>query len=90
LIRLGPNTVFVITQHNNMTFCPKRKKILVLFDSQYTHSGYCFRSAFLPKSRVFTKSDFLISGKALNVTLLFIIALELSFPIRMGDSKVFK
>jgi hypothetical protein len=56
-------------------------------NSQYTHSGYGFRSAYLLKSPVCAKSDFLISSKALNAALLFIIALEPNFSIGMGDSK---
>jgi hypothetical protein len=44
---------------------------------------------FSQNSPVFTKSDFPISRKALNALLLFIIAREPNFPIRMGDIKGF-
>ncbi len=83
-VQLGPDTVFMVPEHDNVRFSLKWKKILVLFISQDAHGGECLRSSFLLKSTILAESDFVISVKAFNATLLLVIALKPDLTIRMG------
>jgi hypothetical protein len=74
----------MVPKHNDARFSSKRKKILVLFNSQNSHGEDCLGSSFLSKSTILTESDFAVSVKAFNATLLLVIALEPDLTIRMG------
>ncbi len=74
----------MVPKHDDARFSLKRKKILVLFNGQDAHGGDCLRSSFLSKSTILAESDFAISVKAFNATLVLVVAPKPDLTIRMG------
>jgi hypothetical protein len=54
-IQLGPDTVFMISKHDNLRFSTEQKEIFILFNGQDAHSGNGFWSAFLTSARYSTR-----------------------------------
>ena len=77
----------MIPKDGDTPFCPEGTELFVLLDGKNTHCGDGTRKAFLTKSRIFAKSDFLVSIKVLNPAFLLKKAFEPNFSIWMRVSK---
>jgi hypothetical protein len=75
-VAFRPVAGFTIAQNDDTRFGPKWHQLLILFDSEDTHLGDGFRSAFLTKSPVFSQSYLSKCAHVFDTALLLVITLE--------------
>jgi hypothetical protein len=70
LVALAPNSVFMVTKHNNAGFGAKGTELLVFLDGEDAHGWNSPRSTLLPQSLILSKSDLLVGVEALDALFL--------------------
>jgi len=87
-VAFRPVAGFTIAQNDDMQFGTKGHQLLILLDSEDTHCGDGFRSAFLPKCPVFAYSYLSERAHVFDTALLLIITLKpnLTIGVSRGQS----
>ncbi len=86
-VTFSPVAGFVIAQNNDMQFGPKGHQLLMLLDSEDTHHGDSFWSAFLTKCPVFSQRYLPECAHVFDTALLLEITLKPDLTIGVGQGQ---
>jgi hypothetical protein len=86
-IRLGPDPVFVVTQHNDAGFGLMWEELFIPLDHENTHSGNGARGALFTECTILAKSDFAVGVEGFEASFFILITLKPDVAIRMQVGK---
>ncbi len=86
-IKLGPDPVFVVPQHNDAGFGLMWEELFIPLECEDTHSGNGVRGALFTEYTILTKGDFVVGVEGFEASFFILITLKPDVAIRMQVGK---